>query len=225
MPQKKIRPIDGAHRAVGQESGLLSDIEILARLVATDESCIFISPLIDPVTQLGPSSLDLRLGREVITTRTIASTHIDLMVGSREIEEQVRAYSENMRLDLKQYFVLHPGSFVLASTLEYLCLPKDIAGRLEGRSSLGRLGLQVHATAGFVDPGFEGTLTFELMNSGKLPAKMPTGMRLGQICFFKVNDTQVPYSFKKASKYGKKLGVERTRIATDPEMIRPSEKG
>jgi dCTP deaminase len=98
-------------------------------------------------------------------------------------------------------------------------LPRDIAGRLEGRSSLGRLGLQVHATAGFVDPGFEGILTFELINSGKLPVRVFPGMRLGQICFFRVPDVQALYQKKRLSKYAGGLGVVFTQIQNDPEIF------
>ena len=113
--------------------------------------------------------------------------------------------------------MLHPGAFLLASTLEFIRLPRDIAGRLEGRSSLGRLGLQVHATAGFVDPGFEGTLTFELINSGKLPIRVFPGMRLGQICFFHVPEVQVPYG--KQRKYAHSVGVALTGIDKDREIL------
>ena len=122
------------------------------------------------------------------------------------------------RLDLGETYVLHPGAFLLASTLEFIRLPRDIAGRLEGRSSLGRLGLQVHATAGFVDPGFEGVLTFELINSGKLPVRVFPGMRLGQICFFHLRDVEAPYR-KKLNKYAGGLGVLFTQIEDDPEIL------
>ena len=124
----------------------------------------------------------------------------------------------NIRIRPDGHVVLHPGEFTLASTLEFFRLPRDIAGRLEGRSSLGRLGLQVHATAGFVDPGFEGTLTFELINSGKLPLKISPGVRLGQICFFRVAEVQVGYLDKVNSKYGGRLGTEISRIHEDPEI-------
>lgn len=199
---------------------MLSDIQILERLVAADPDCIFVSPLIDPLSQLGPSSLDLRLGFDLVGTRTLQTTHIDL-AGDRarsKLRDQKPAYFDRQRLDPNGQFVLHPGAFLLASTLEFIRLPRDIAGRLEGRSSLGRLGLQVHATAGFVDPGFEGILTFELINSGKLPITVFPGMRLGQICFFRVHDVQVTYGEKRYSKYSRRLGVELTHIEDDPEI-------
>lgn len=217
MKQSKIESAKSSKHKVGKEIGLLSDLEILERLVAEEPYLVFVSPLIDPTTQLGPSSLDLRLGLDLVTTRVIASTHIDLTAGKQKLNEQKSRYMRKVRLRPNDDFVLHPGEFVLASTLEFIRLPMDIAGRLEGRSSLGRLGLQVHATAGFVDPGFEGSLTFELINSGKLPVKIFPGIRLGQLCLFKIKDVQVPYTKKSHSKYAR-LGVELTHIENDPEI-------
>ena len=199
---------------------LLSDIQILERLVAEDPQCIFVSPLINPSVQVGPSSLDLRLGSKLEVPITINSTHIDLTLSKEEIRHQIDHYFVTQRVGSDGSFVLHPGEFALASTLEVIRLPRDIAGRLEGRSSMGRLGLKIHATAGFVDPGFEGTLTFELTNAGKLPIKLFPGLRVGQLCFFPVKDLQVSYIEKKQNKYGSKLNVERSRIYLDVEIGR-----
>jgi len=202
------------------QPSILSDIEILERLVDPDnEKCIFVSPLIAPRTQLGPASLDLRLGFDLVGTRTRETTHIDLAgpEARKMLREQKDRYFEKQRLDPDGNFVLHPGAFLLASTLEFIRLPGDIAGRLEGRSSLGRLGLQVHATAGFVDPGFVGTLTFELINSGKLPIRVFPGIRLGQICFFHVPNVQVPYGRER--KYAHSVGVAFTGIDKDREIL------
>ncbi len=216
---------DGANpvaQGIPGRASILSDIEILARLVDPDDTeCIFVSPLIRPAAQIGPSSLDLRLGFDLVGTRTLQETHIDLAGPEARmvLAEQKPRYFEKQRLDPDGNFVLHSGAFLLASTLEFIRLPRDIAGRLEGRSSLGRLGLQVHATAGFVDPGFEGTLTFELINSGKLPVRVFPGIRLGQICFFYVPEVQVPYGKKTFRKYVHSLGVELTGIDKDPEIF------
>jgi dCTP deaminase len=200
------------------EEGLLSDLEILERLVAEDQTGIFVSPLIDPDTQVGPASLDLRVGTELFTTQITTSTHVDLMASREEVGRQTREYFRIQRVGPGEAFVLHPGEFALAATLEYVRLPRDVAARLEGRSSLGRLGLQVHATAGFVDPGFEGALTFELINSGRLPVRFSPGLRLGQICFFRVHEVQRGYLDKKHSKYGRRLGVELSRVSEEPEI-------
>lgn len=204
------------------ERSLLSDIQILARLVhENDERLLFISPLVSPSTQLGPSSLDVRLGTDVYVTTTSSLSHLDLEADREELERQKRLYFRRQRVGADGEFVLHPGEFVLAATLEYFRFPRDIAGRLEGRSSLGRLGLQVHATAGFVDPGFAGNLTFELINSGNLPIRIAPGFRLGQICFFPVSGVQVAYGQKPHSKYGGSISAEPSRVEVDPEILLP----
>jgi len=156
----------------------------------------------------------------VTTTSTLS--HIDLATTREKLEEQMRRYFRRQRVGSDGTFVLHPGQFVLAATLEYFRFPRDIAGRLEGRSSLGRLGLQVHATAGFVDPGFAGALTFELINSGNLPIRIAPGFRLGQICFFPVGGVQVPYDIRGRSKYADSLTAETTRVAQDVEVTGPT---
>ena len=201
------------------ELGILSDIQILQRLVADDDSCIFVSPLIKAEAQLGPSSLDLHLGSDLRSTTITDTTHIDLTEGKDAAQRQVSAYYVDRKdLGEDEGLVLHPGEFALASTVEFIRLPKDIARRLEGRSSFGRLGLQIHATAGFVDPGFEGSLTFELINAGNLPLKLKAGLRLAQLCFFPISEVQVPYMAKPGSKYGGKMGVQGSKIHEDPEI-------
>lgn len=207
-------------RRAGNEKSLLSDIQILSRLVARDSLGVFVSPVTNPDAQLGPSSLDVRLGTDVYVTTTTSATHIDLGGTQAQLERQKLRYFRKQRLGTGGEFVLHPGEFALASTLEYFKFPRDIAGRLEGRSSLGRLGLQVHATAGFVDPGFEGNLTFELINSGKLPIRIEPGFRLGQICFFPVECVQVPYDAKPHAKYAGSISVELSLIEMDPEVAK-----
>lgn len=205
-----------------KEKSLLGDIQILSRLVArNDVQLLFVSPLVSPLTQLGPSSLDVRLGTDVYVTATSTLSHLDLEVDRAVLERQKRQYFRRQRVGPDGEFFLHPGEFVLATTLEYFRFPRDIAGRLEGRSSLGRLGLQVHATAGFVDPGFEGNLTFELINSGNLPIRIAPGFRLGQLCFFPVSGVQVAYGDKPNAKYSGSISAEPSRIETDPEILLP----
>lgn len=199
---------------------LLSDLNILNRLVADDEQCIFISPLTDPIAQLGSSSLDVRLGTEFKVPMVIDTTCIDLTAPAEDIKRQITEYFRSERVHVGEPFVLHPGEFVLATTMEFIRLPRDIAARLEGRSSLGRLGIEVHSTAGFVDPGFEGSLTFELKNAGKLPVRLRPGLRVAQLCFFVVHDVQVPYNVRNQSKYGGMLDAELSRIHLDRELRR-----
>src|SRR5258708_11011859 len=213
-----MSPLDSALRGRNEESPMLSDLQILDRLVAEEPDCLFVTPLSDPETQLGPSSLDVRLGAVLVLPTAVAATHIDLTLGREKVEEQLRKYFKRRPAAEDLSFVVHPGEFALASTLEVFRFPGNLAGRLEGRSSLGRLGLQVHATAGFVDPGFEGTLTFELSNAGKLPIKVQPGLRLGQLCFFELEEVQREYMHKPGRKYGRKLEPEMTRIFDDAEL-------
>jgi dCTP deaminase len=109
-------------------------------------------------------------------------------------------------------FVLHPGEFVLGSTYESVSLPDDIAARLEGKSSLGRLGLLTHSTAGFIDPGFEGNVTLELSNMATLPINLWPGMKIGQLCFFRLSSpAEFPYG---SEKYGSRYRGQRGPTAS-----------
>lgn len=130
-----------------------------------DESCV------------QPASVDLRLDDAFRVFRHTSHAWIDLADVPEDLTELVRAKDG-------EPFVLHPGEFVLGSTLERVTLPDDLVGRLEGKSSLGRLGLLTHVTAGFCDPGFSGWLTLELSNVSHLPISLYRGMRVGQISFF-----------------------------------------
>jgi dCTP deaminase len=199
------------------EQNILSDVQILARVVASGPGNLFVSPLLDPLSQLGASSLNVRLGTEIYITQTLSTTHIDLQDPER-VKQQKKQYFRLQRVPENGAFVLHPGEFALASTLEYFRFPRDLAGRIEGRSSIGRYGLQVHATAGFVDPGFEGTLTFELMNTGRLPIRLPAGLQLGQLCFFPVHGVQVAYNERPESKYVGSTSVAMSKIEEDRKL-------
>lgn len=128
----------------------------------------------DPA-MLQPSSIDVRLDKYFRVFRNHRYGCIDPSVEQEFLTELITAPKG-------EPFVLHPGEFVLASTLEVITLPEDLAGRLEGKSSLGRLGLLTHSTAGFIDPGFTGTITLELSNVATLPIKLWPGMKIGQLC-------------------------------------------
>jgi dCTP deaminase len=191
---------------------LLQDRAIIARLLDDrPERRIIITPLINPREQIGPSSVDVRLGGsfQIPTTSRIGA--IDPLD-----QALVRAYTTAVDIGHREEFYLHPGEFVLAATLEYIRVPRDLACRIEGRSSWGRLGLLVHATAGFVDPGFSGNLTFELFNAGRLPVKLVPGMRMAQLCFLELKDLpNVAYDQRPESKYDKSLSAEGSRIWRD----------
>jgi len=153
---------------------LLSDRDIRAEIEA---GRVVLDPY-DP-TLLQPSSVDLRLDRLFRTFVNQRYTHIDPSLQQDELTALVEVQDD-------QPFVLHPGEFVLGSTLEVVTLPNDLASRLEGKSSLGRLGLLTHSTAGFIDPGFSGHITLELSNVANLPIKLYPGMKIGQLCLFRL---------------------------------------
>ncbi len=194
---------------------VLNESEIM-RALASEE--LTITPMIDPGDQIGPTSVDLRLGFEFGVFNVAQRTHIDPLLDPVEIEQQVATYLQIVHVVPMEPFVLHPGEFVLAATLEYLKLPTNLAARLEGRSSWGRVGLQVHSTAGFVDPGFEGSLTFELQNVGKGALCLFPGLRIAQLCFFRTSGTAIPYPEKHGSKYARSLGAVGSQFFKDPEF-------
>lgn len=208
--------IDTPHRS--NHDNLLGDSEIVHRLLArNDDRRIYVTPLIDPKKQVGPASLDLRFGAEAIIIRNSEITCIDLAKDEKQFEKDVSLLTSRHRITPANPLVLHPGEFALARTLEYVRLPQDIAARLEGRSSIGRIGLLVHATAGFIDPGFSGFITYELYNCGKLPIKLYPGARIAQLCFFRSSGTIVSYSSKGESKYDGALESQASRLYQDDE--------
>jgi dCTP deaminase len=149
---------------------------------------------------LQPSSIDVRLDRFFRVFNNSAYTHIDPAVQQDELTSLVEAEGDNP-------FVLHPGEFVLGSTLEVVTVPDDLAGRLEGKSSLGRLGLLTHSTAGFIDPGFSGHITLELSNVANLPITLWPGMKIGQLCLFRLSSpSEHPYG---SAVYGSRYQGQR----------------
>jgi dCTP deaminase len=150
---------------------VLSDRDIRAEIEA---GRIVIDPFTPDAIQ--PSSVDLHLDRRFRVFRNSRYPYIDVRADQLELTELVEISGDDP-------FILHPGEFVLGSTLERVELPNDLVARLEGKSSLGRLGLLIHSTAGYVDPGWEGNLTLELSNVANLPITLYDGMKIGQISF------------------------------------------
>ena len=138
---------------------------------------IVIEPL-DPA-DIQPASVDLRLDRKILVFSNSRRPHIDVKKGLDDLTEIVE-------IDDDAPFILHPGEFVLGSTMERIVLPDDLVARLEGKSSLGRIGLVIHSTAGFVDPGWNGHLTLELSNLSRLPITLYHGMKIGQISYLRL---------------------------------------
>jgi len=170
---------------------VLSDVTI-KRLIA--EGRIGIDPYDDALLQ--PSSVDVRVDKYFRVFHNARYPYIDVKLPQEELTEEVEIHGD-------QPFILHPGEFVLGSTLERVSLPDDLVARLEGKSSLGRLGLLIHSTAGYVDPGWKGNLTLELSNVANLPIALYYGMRIGQISFFRMSSpVDRPYgSASLGSKY------------------------
>ena len=166
----------------GAAVSVLSDRDIRAALEA---GTIKIEPY-DP-EDIQPSSVDLHLDRSFRVFRNNRYPYIDVRAPQPDLTEM-------LTIEDDEPFILHPGEFVLGQTLEFVELPNDIVSRLEGKSSLGRLGLLIHSTAGFVDPGWKGNLTLELSNVATLPIALYHGMRIGQISFFTMSsEVDRPY--------------------------------
>lgn len=150
-----------------------------------DEGRIGIDPY--DASLLQPSSLDVRADRLFRVFRNSRYPFIDVKTEQEELTELVEVGDD-------EAFILHPGEFVLGSTLEAVRLPDDLVARLEGKSSLGRLGLLIHSTAGFIDPGFDGHVTLELSNVANLPITIYPGMKIGQLSFMQLTEpAERPY--------------------------------
>ena len=180
---------------------LLSDRDIKAEL---SSGRIGLDPL--DLGMIQPSSIDVRLDKYF----RLFDNHKYPFIDPREDQNELTRLVE---VKDGEPFILHPGEFVLGSTYEQTTLPDDIAARLEGKSSLGRLGLLTHSTAGFVDPGFSGHVTLELSNVATLPIKLWPGMKIGQLCFIRLTSpAEKPYgSSEYSSRYQGQRGPTASR--------------
>ena len=182
---------------------LLSDRDIRAEIAS---GRVVLEPFDAELVQ--PSSIDVRLDRYFRLFDNHKYPHIDPAEDQPHLTRLVEP-------DGDEPFILHPGEFVLASTYEQVNLPDDVAARLEGKSSLGRLGLLTHSTAGFIDPGFSGHVTLELSNVATLPIKLWPGMKIGQLCLFRLSSpAEHPYgSARYGSRYQNQRGPTASRSA------------
>ena len=186
------------------------------RLVLSDHSIrehiqarrIIVDPLKDRDIQ--PASIDLHLGQRVLVFRNSRRPYIDLRHEMPDLTEPVEIPED-------EPFILHPGEFVLGSTKEWIELPDNLVARLEGKSSLGRIGLLIHSTAGYVDPGWKGNLTLELSNVARLPITLYDGMRIGQISFLELSTpADRPYGSEElGSRYMGSTDPTATRVHLD----------
>ncbi|MFE9744415.1 dCTP deaminase [Saccharothrix saharensis] len=180
---------------------LLSDRDLRKEV---ESGRLVLEPFDDVMVQ--PSSIDVRLDRFFRVFNNTRYTHIDPAMQQDDLTSLVEPADD-------EPFVLHPGEFVLGSTFELVTLPDDLAGRLEGKSSLGRLGLLTHSTAGFIDPGFSGHITLELSNVANLPITLWPGMKIGQLCLFRLSSSaEFPYGSTQAgSRYQGQRGPTPSR--------------
>lgn len=184
---------------------LLSDRDIRHEV---DQKRIVLDPWDEAMVQ--PSSVDVRLDRYFRLFDNHKYQHIDPATDQPDLTRLVE-------VDPDESFVLHPGEFVLGATFEVVTLPDDVAARLEGKSSLGRLGLLTHSTAGFIDPGFSGHVTLELSNVATLPITLWPGMKIGQLCFFRLSSAaEHPYGSERySSRYQGQRGPTASRSAAN----------
>ncbi len=187
---------------------ILSDRDIARRL---EEGDLVISPLEDIDVQLQPASVDLRLSDEFVVYDPASVACLDPKDPST-----VERATRRLRVAAGDAFVLHPGQFALGSTLERVKIPADLVAHVDGRSSVGRLAVVVHATAGFIDPGFEGQITLELSNIGAIPVKLYPGMRLAQLVLYVMTSaSERPYGPGRGSRYQGQSGPQASRIRID----------
>ena len=194
---------------------IISDRDIKKKVA--EGSIVVTSPIGDHEKNIHGSSWDFRLGKHFKVYKKSSVAVLDPMK-MESFEGLTKLYTIE---DPGEPFVVHPGDFVLGVTLEKVKLPNDVVARVEGRSSLGRLGIIVHSTAGFIDAGFEGTITLEITNINNVPVALYPGMRVCQLAFETMSSpAEVPYGEKKSAKYqGQDIPVE-SRLTIDPEFAK-----
>jgi dCTP deaminase len=154
---------------------ILSDVDIQKEI---SKKRLHISPFNKKNIQ--PASYDVTLGKEFRIFKNTQKAYLD-------VKEDFSNYMELVKIPKDKSLIIHPGEFLLGTTIEKFKIPDDLVGQLNGRSSLGRLGIIIHATAGFIDPGFEGDVTLEMTNMANIPISLYPGMRVGQIAFLRLS--------------------------------------
>jgi dCTP deaminase len=194
---------------------ILSDRDIKAKIAAG--RIVVTSPLSDHEKNIHASSMDFRLGKYFKVYEHSKFPVLDPMK-----MESFEGLTKMVEItNPEEPFIVHPGDFVLGVTMESVKLPDDLVARVEGRSSLGRLGIIVHSTAGFIDAGFEGTITLEITNINRMPVALYPGMRVCQLAFETMTSpAEIPYNKKACSKYQGQSLPEESRLTVDPEFIK-----
>jgi dCTP deaminase len=192
---------------------ILSDKDIKAKIATGD--IVVESPKNDHEVNINASSMDLRLGKHFKIYQHAKVPYLDPLDpdGFADMTELITIENEG------EPFIVQPGEFVLGVTLEKIKIADDLVARVEGRSSLGRLGIIVHSTAGFVDAGFEGTITLEITNINRMPVALYPGMRVCQLAYETMSSkADVPYYAKATSKYQGQIMPMESKISVDPEL-------
>ena len=184
---------------------VLSDRDIKKALKG---GLIVITPVPDPKTQFGSCSIDLRLGNTFRVFEHSKNPFIDPSKKDYSLE-----ITREIKVKTGDHFIMQPGDFVLAVTLEKVKIANNLMGRLEGRSSLGRLGIVVHSTASVFDPGWDGNCVLELGNLGRMAVRLTVGMRICAMTFEELSSpADVPYSMNKRSKYVGQMGPDESKM-------------
>lgn len=185
---------------------ILSDVDIKREI---KNKHLIITPY--DLSSVQPASYDISLGREFRIFKNIHKAYLD-------VKNHAEDFMELIEIKKADPLIVHPGEFVLGSTIEWIEIPKDIISRLDGKSSLGRLGIIVHATAGYIDPGFKGHITLEMTNVANIPIALYPEMRIGQISFMRLETpAERPYGRARKSKYQRQKGPTASKVWKDFE--------
>jgi len=182
---------------------ILPDHEIKRLL---KEGSLKIEPIEDPEVQIRSAGVDLRLGNEFRVFKITGTPYIDT-------KKENLGYTQNIVLEDSKPFVIHPGEFVLASVKEYIRMPPDLMGSVDGKSSLGRLGIAIHATSASINPGWEGMFVLEITNMGRMPVALYPGMRIAKLVLHKLSsECERPYGKRDDTKYNREDSISESRI-------------
>jgi len=174
-----------------------------------EEGRIVIKPLDNPDVQIQPAGVDLRLGNEFRLFKSSSVAYIDT-------KQKTENYTEMIRVEDGKQFIIHPGEFVLGAIKEYIKVSNELVGSVDGRTSLGRLGISIHSTASSINPGWEGHLVLEISNMGRMPVALYPGMRIAKLTLHKLSSPcEKGYGERGDTKYNKQEGVSETRVHED----------
>lgn len=174
-----------------------------------EEGRIVVEPLEDMDKQIQPAWIDLRLGNKFRIFKVASTPYIDT-------KKELGDYTELIEIKDDEPFIIHPHEFVLGSIKEYIKMPDDLMGVVDGRSSLGRIGVVVHATSASINPGWEGEFVLEITNIGKMPVALYPGQRVAKLAFHKLSSpVEKSYAERKDAKYQKQSGVSQTKVHED----------